>query len=318
MMKNNLNLHSAIIEDASLQGTMQNWVEMECNQLSAGNIVAEVDFLEFDTLKIVRASQIATIQKTGITGANFCGIAYTTIDPSFRFLHRTVETPETLFFLPELTEYDVIVPAGVHTAYVALDQEKLINNARILNPKQWEHDPKGLITFNSSQQAMLKLTIDSLCNIAEQPNTVTNRLEQFFLKKNLLENVFQIVTSGHVDTNPSYSSCLSSFQTYQKARAYIEDQLNINVTPTIVSICDVTGSSERAVQYAFRAHVNMTPIVYLRLRRLNRVRTLLLVSDPQKTTITQIAMSFGFLHLGRFSLDYKRMFNESPSVTFNR
>lgn len=59
----------------------------------------------------------------------------------------------------------------------------------------------------------------------------------------------------------------------------------------------------------------MSPVAYLRICRLNRVRTTLAASDPQETTITNVAMRFGFLHLGRFAGDYKRMFGETPSET---
>jgi AraC family ethanolamine operon transcriptional activator len=317
LIQNSLHLNSTVIEDAAVQGGMQHWIEMECNQLSAGNVVAEVDILEFDTLKVIRASQIATIQKTGATGVNFCGIAYTTTDPQFRFLENKINTPDTLFFLPEFNEYDVIVPAGSQTAYIALDQEKLIENARILNPKQWEKAPQSLLMFNG-HQPILKSTLTALFNAAAKPITIDTQLEQLFLKKSVLDIILQIVTSDNIDLLPSYSVCLSSFQTYQSARTYIEDQLNINVTPSIVSICKSVGVSERVLQYAFRAYVNMAPTAYLRLRRLNRVRTLLYMSDPKTTTVTNIAMRFGFLHLGRFALNYKQIFHESPSVTFNK
>ena len=48
---------------------------------------------------------------------------------------------------------------------------------------------------------------------------------------------------------------------------------------------------------------------------MNRVRAELASADPASTTITQVAMRFGFLHLGRFAGDYRRLFGVAPSET---
>jgi AraC-like DNA-binding protein len=41
-------------------------------------------------------------------------------------------------------------------------------------------------------------------------------------------------------------------------------------------------------------------------------------SDPPDLTITQVAMSWGFSHLGRFSEKYRVHFGESPSAMLRR
>jgi transcriptional regulator GlxA family with amidase domain len=44
-------------------------------------------------------------------------------------------------------------------------------------------------------------------------------------------------------------------------------------------------------------------------------RQSLQVADQSKRTVTQIAAEYGFLELGRFSVRYRSLFGESPSVT---
>lgn len=265
IMKKGLDLNSTIIKDASIQASMQHWVEMECNQLSSGDIVGEIDILELDSIKLVRESQLATVQKTGITASNFCALSYCSLNPKFRFSEQIKNAADTLFFLPELTEYDIFVPAGVQTTYVALDQKKFLDGARILNPMLWDKPPSQLIALKNTQQLLLKRTLDMWFNIADTSNGMEIELNNSTLNKNLFEYLLQIVTKSNSDIDLPHDERLFSFQTYQVARSYIEDQLNINVTPSIVSICKFVGVAERTLQYAFRSHVNMTPIAYLRL-----------------------------------------------------
>ena len=58
---------------------------------------------------------------------------------------------------------------------------------------------------------------------------------------------------------------------------------------------------------------------YLREIRLKRAREALLAADPcSATSVTEIALDSGFVHLGRFSSEYRNRFGESPSQTLRR
>ena len=52
--------------------------------------------------------------------------------------------------------------------------------------------------------------------------------------------------------------------------------------------------------------------------RLARARFALLVADCRVAKVTVIATSFGFVELGRFSVEYRELFGESPSRTLQR
>ena len=57
---------------------------------------------------------------------------------------------------------------------------------------------------------------------------------------------------------------------------------------------------------------------YLALRRMHLVRRALLHAIPSTTTVTRIATDHGFWELGRFSVNYRAMFGETPSATLQR
>ena len=85
-----------------------------------------------------------------------------------------------------------------------------------------------------------------------------------------------------------------------------------------ISIRDIAAASDvtpRAIQYAFREHLDLTPLEYLRRVRLERAHRELKSADPAQDTVTSIAGRCGFSHHGRFSSAYKQVFGTEPSRT---
>jgi AraC-like DNA-binding protein len=72
----------------------------------------------------------------------------------------------------------------------------------------------------------------------------------------------------------------------------------------------------RALQSTFRDHLGLTPQQYLRRARLRRAREDLLAhQNTGRTTVSAIANRWGFNHLGRFAIEYRSRYGESPSDT---
>jgi transcriptional regulator GlxA family with amidase domain len=91
------------------------------------------------------------------------------------------------------------------------------------------------------------------------------------------------------------------------------------VDPIYLSeICVATGVSEKALRRCCHEHLGMGPVRYLWLRRMNLVRSALLRADPATATVTGIATDHGFWELGRFSVEYRTLFGESPSASLRR
>ena len=87
---------------------------------------------------------------------------------------------------------------------------------------------------------------------------------------------------------------------------------------TVEDIAEATGLSVRAMQDGFRKFLATTPMNYLRNVRLDRVHGELVEADPATTTVTDVAVRWGLLHPGRFSVQYRERFGESPSATLRR
>ncbi len=86
---------------------------------------------------------------------------------------------------------------------------------------------------------------------------------------------------------------------------------------SISDICQTLAVSERTLRKAFIRIRGVPPCRHLRMLRLLHARKVLLAADRRLTTVTKIAAAFGFSELGRFSVEYRRAFGESPSQTLN-
>src|SRR5258708_2341142 len=86
----------------------------------------------------------------------------------------------------------------------------------------------------------------------------------------------------------------------------------------LTEICAAIGVAERTLRAACVEHLGMGPIRYLSLRRMHLVRRALLRADPSTATVTRLATDHGFWELGRFSVAYRALFDESPSESLRR
>jgi AraC-like DNA-binding protein len=85
-----------------------------------------------------------------------------------------------------------------------------------------------------------------------------------------------------------------------------------------VSLSDLARDLEtsvRTLSRTFHERRGMGPVAFHRRRRLEAVRRDLFYGNSEEVDVTHVAMRYGFIHLGRFSQDYKRAFGEPPSHT---
>lgn len=86
---------------------------------------------------------------------------------------------------------------------------------------------------------------------------------------------------------------------------------------TISAVAQQVGVSTRSLQHAFRVHRSAGPLETLARIRLENARLRLLCAEPLET-VSGIALDCGFSHLGRFSILYRKSYDETPSETLKR
>ncbi len=144
------------------------------------------------------------------------------------------------------------------------------------------------------------------------PPLLATQFDQLLIASLLSGQPHNYSQALHADTRPAAPVHV------QKAQAYL--QAHCDQAITIEDLTAYTAVSARSLYKGFKEHQGISPMVYLKLVRLQRVRERLLQAREanEALQVTQVAMDFGFAHLGHFSRAYRQQFGETPGQTLGR
>ena len=216
---------------------------------------------------------------------------------------------------------EIVVEAGYESIAFLLTPDELMQHLRRRGRDETFRMPRGTEMWYSSK-AELRGLFDLGKRLAETAAS----------EPGLLNDNVDIRAAAHIELLEGFLATLQVLehseltrleQTRQRysqivktAQEYVMEQHGVGYSVT--DMCEATGTSERTLQYAFRKILDMTPIEYLIRLRLHRVRRDLQKANVKSTTVSRIAVNWGFWHLGEFSIAYKSCFGEIPSQTLNR
>ena len=119
-----------------------------------------------------------------------------------------------------------------------------------------------------------------------------------------------------VCATPATTTRLPRRELVARITTFLRDHLSDPVT--VADLSRMAGVSERTLRAAFHDVVGVSPKRYALMQRLHAAHEALQHADPQTTTVTDVAMTFGFFELGRFAGRYRHTFGEVPSQTLRQ
>jgi AraC-like DNA-binding protein len=97
----------------------------------------------------------------------------------------------------------------------------------------------------------------------------------------------------------------------RRALNYFEENCKEDIS--IVEVAKAAKVSTRSLQDAFQKELGITPMAALREMRMKQAYADLKRLSPHDTTVTEVALRWGFANLGRFSVEFRRRFDQHPS-----
>jgi len=130
------------------------------------------------------------------------------------------------------------------------------------------------------------------------------------IEDDLLASFLRLTEDSHTFEK---EAALPSAYTLTHTEEYICANLDTAITRD--ELANKAGVSIRSLSRAFKVKYGLGPMAFVRQRRLDACYAVLRGSEPDTTTVTEVAMGHGFGHIGKFAIAYKKAFGESPSAS---
>ncbi|MEW5420592.1 AraC family transcriptional regulator [Amorphus sp. 3PC139-8] len=133
----------------------------------------------------------------------------------------------------------------------------------------------------------------------------------------------ELITSAVLGLSPEYRLAGRADDASDSAPAYVRRaerfmRENLDQPIDMGDIIHSSGVMRRTLYSGFRRHRGTTPMAFLKALRLKAAKQALERTPPGRNAVTEIAMTYGFFHLGRFSRDFKLTYGVLPSELVGR
>lgn len=203
-----------------------------------------------------------------------------------------------------------------HWASISQTPEHLAACAKALTGDDLAPPPAGhVLRLSPSVGAQVRqLHADARRLVEEKPQLFAHPEVARAIEQDLIYALVTCLTAGahrqHVTPRHRRAHIMRQFE---EAMAAQSDRF-----ADLPDLCRAIGVPERTLRACCAEFLGMSPIRYLRLRRLGMVRAALRHADPATANVSDIARRHGFLQLGRFAAQYRAVFGEAPSITLQR
>lgn len=183
----------------------------------------------------------------------------------------------------------------------------------VCDEQRWQRPSEG-VRFIHSHYQLLALEgfaglLAMVCHEAEASEPMLR----------VQEHYSQIIASKLLTlmpTNVSRESLGTQAASFERIAEYIA--LNLRQDIHSEALARMANMSLRSLYGLFERHAGTTPKIYIRQKKLERIRASLADPACPVRNITELALDYGFVHLGRFAETYRQLFGELPSDTLKR
>ena len=287
-------------------------------QLSPGSLQAEFLSIQVGNLYFVsnQANQGVQFSGDGVKEYISFAIIWSENEKEYYSFRHPVKPQRTTFgfnnteaheiFPQGVTLTHIIVPVQTFDAYAdQLQRHDLDDNFRSKNHVNLL--PTGMKEIKDYLKQLVWLAVNKP-TFFQQPHI-----------EELVADDFLPLLISNIPTKLT-SKCFLKASRRSKLIAHAEQKMltNLEKPLTLKQLAQDLESSSSALLYGFQDLFGISPMRYLKVRRLNAVRQRLKASEPESCTIAVLAGQFGFYSPCHFTRDYKAMFGELPSETLQK
>jgi AraC-like DNA-binding protein len=181
-----------------------------------------------------------------------------------------------------------------------------------LRPVMFESRP---CAADDGRQPLLRLMAYLCRDLADANGLAADALVRRDLENALLSAVLAALPHDQTGAGSGVRSPAAPHYV-RRAETYLRE-LTSRPVP-LDELARAAGVSARSLQTGFRRFRDTTPAQFSRDIRLDLARQALAAPDGAARSVTEVALEFGFAHLGRFAKCYLDRFGETPATTLRR
>jgi AraC-like DNA-binding protein len=230
-------------------------------------------------------------------------------------------TPDLMLAVEPETEVTFVTDAAHESITLLLPPEDIRAHLRDRHREGDFHLPRGAENLQVDG-AMVRRLFDwgkkLVDTAARQPARFNHRKDgRAAVQVEMVETLLATLRATR-DFEPTHADHVHQSQTLVVKAAEDHALSHVDERVYVTDLCRAAAVSERALEYAFKDVMGLTPMAYLIRLRLHRVRQALLAATQGSTTVSTVALDWGFWHFGEFARAYKDCFGELPSDTLRR
>ncbi|MDX1712778.1 MAG: helix-turn-helix domain-containing protein [Halomonas venusta] len=281
--------------------------QQQYDQLSPGRFYGRLDEIELPAMQVFKEHTGQALRQDCRVWSNSLWLGIPLQAIGSRINGQALEEHEVMCH-PGGRDFELVTPEAFDIYGLVIRMPLLQAAAQrqgVILDHEWQDSPRRRVAPETLHA--VSFLLERL--LSNQQGPIAENVHQDILLTGLME-VLKANQTSH-ELPPSYPHRKA---VVDRVKRYVDEHLEGPVT--METLCELTHVSRRTLQYSFTSILGISPLQFLRLTRLNRVRRALRSAEPHQT-VTEIATYWGFWHLGQFAHDYKQQFGESPSQTLN-
>lgn len=289
--------------------------ELDFTLLSKNNFKGYLNIYSNDTFQLGRTSLRGTIHQNGLVPKGFRSIVLPgNMGVNFNWLNKDVHSGQLLIFPRNGTlesvsfdNFDVYVISICEKKLYELIEAYGFSNAErvfVKNEKYLDLKTSFLKVFWKDVAMFLDYA---------QMNVNARSIESHQIEAKMIDHMLYQILKYLETTEESrkVKNPRRRDMALNRAVEYIKN--NKSRLLSVKELCEVSKVSERTLEYAFLEKYQTGPNSYIKAHHLHLVKRELVKLKGKKVRISDIAIKYGFHHMGQFSLDFKKQFGFSPS-----
>jgi AraC family ethanolamine operon transcriptional activator len=286
--------------------------QLDMRQMSPGKLHAHIGYVEVNGMLLNREYWSQSISAIGTTPTGYLALSGPCTERLFKWHGTEIDTQHLIYGF-DAGDADFLTPVDADHWVILVPKDLIISHLGEESAANLLRNQDVLRCASRQRRQIITLVDRSLGKLPEDSKAQLDDQTREAISSELLDIITEILLLN--DTSQKHSTPKKRYLACRKA---ITHAMKLSTPIRVLDLAAVAGVSQRVLELGFQEALGMSPQKFLRWNRLNQLHRNLRNARAANTTVTDICNHWGFHELGRTAVEYKQLFDESPSSTLRR